>query len=1584
MSGSGDDKEVRVNISAETTSFIGGTKGAVDAARQLTSALTETGAAIRKLDYQNVTASTERARLAIATFGASLKGVNPVWLETGQGAMRLADAMNEAGGSLRKLTPEMLGLGSSTNTMYAAIAKATEAQRAKLLVTKEDTAASARMAAATATAAAAAGISVEQYTAEARAIALTRLAAEEAGAQMHALAGAFASTAGPMRDAEESAHRFVSALNPTPLSMLRTLFNGTAKEVEALRASLVRVTTASEDAAAKFAANIKAIVAQRAAAAEAGAEYNKLAQAFATSGNAAAAAQTTYADFWHELGRTTSTQAQLIAKLSEGAAATHLFGVELKNSEVGSLQFNIGVKNAADSAQFFKEQIDGVQTPLEKLRTLMASSADATHLFGLEIATTSKGSLQFNIGVKSAADSAQFFTEQLDGVQSPLEKLRTLMAATTEATHLFGLELATTAKGSLQFNIAIKSAADSAAFFLEQLDGVLTPLQKLKTLMEEASVSTRRFGLDLETTARGSLQFNQGVKSAADSARFFKEQMDGVQSPLEKLRTLMTDAALETHRFGLELATTARGSLQFNQGVKSAAESTAFFEQQLNGVQTPLQKMKTLLGEDIPEGAHKSASGFSNITREIIVMGHEALTGRFSRIPASLLVLMEYSGGVQTKLVELGTAFIAMSGIALTAVGVVAAAVVALGATIARTIEAVNALRRVGNEAVLLGQNVASARSEAAALNTQLQGIGVGQTEALKVAAGLQTLTGATAEQKSQLADLATGMALALGITPEQATEKLVAALDKGGAGVKSLMDEYHLWDVQNGLVQRSQVKLATDTHDSAALMSTTIAALNARFPEYLANLKKVRETKAPDFQFESGPAQAMALPDAPQRAEDPKTEQQRNETIAHTGEKNRQLVLTKDLEAAQAQLASASTAAQRDLANESIRATTVLIEEEKRRGDDTLAQKQEAQLAALIEKRAQAGGEARKLAEDEKTIRVQFWEQEAAKADQTEAAITREKTNASHARTGLLQSEARDAGTYSQQIARNATAAGEAALVAADHQHKSTQAMQEAATSAEYQVYLKASQDMTRVGVAADTERADFAARASRLHMSLLKEDATASAQAAKQELDTWLAMMHEKENAAHDDFTKVSAIQQQIVDRLRSMGAAQEAELSRQDTIRRAHATQQAEIANASLAKERAADTAELGQVKANLDEQVTQNAISKGQELAALRAYAQMQYTTELQAQQAYIDTLSNQPKALQSALDTMTEMKARFAEKDAQYNAQIAANQKASWDKATGPVESAITGQIGALLRGTETAGMAVRKMAGDIVSSYATMAAKAALSWAGSQAMQILWTGTAETAKTGAVMAGTATRTALAAGANATENTGLLVKLGHWIAAELGMTSATTANTAVRTAAQTTSDATANAGLLVRLGRWIATELGLTSATEAQSVVRTATQEAADATTLATALAANVGQAESYAAVGATAAGASVAAIPYVGWAMAPGVAAETYASLSGFAALASLATGSYNVPQNMLANLHAGEMVVPETFASGIRGAMGSGGAGGGGGDNNLTYAPHINSGSADMSQTMRQQAAQMKSFMWHATRNGALTLPGR
>jgi hypothetical protein len=75
---------------------------------------------------------------------------------------------------------------------------------------------------------------------------------------------------------------------------------------------------------------------------------------------------------------------------------------------------------------------------------------------------------------------------------------------------------------------------------------------------------------------------------------------------------------------------------------------------------------------------------------------------------------------------------------------------------------------------------------------------------------------------------------------------------------------------------------------------------------------------------------------------------------------------------------------------------------------------------------------------------------------------------------------------------------------------------------------------------------------------------------------------------------------------------------------------------------------------------------------------------------------------------------------------------------------------------------------------------------------------------------------------------------------------------------------------------------------------------------------------------SSAASGAAAAGASVAAIPLVGWSMVEAVSMATYGILSAYqAGIKQLDVGTWNVLTGMPAYLHPGEIVMP-AFESGM------------------------------------------------------------
>lgn len=105
--------------------------------------------------------------------------------------------------------------------------------------------------------------------------------------------------------------------------------------------------------------------------------------------------------------------------------------------------------------------------------------------------------------------------------------------------------------------------------------------------------------------------------------------------------------------------------------------------------------------------------------------------------------------------------------------------------------------------------------------------------------------------------------------------------------------------------------------------------------------------------------------------------------------------------------------------------------------------------------------------------------------------------------------------------------------------------------------------------------------------------------------------------------------------------------------------------------------------------------------------------------------------------------------------------------------------------------------------------------------------------------------------------------------------------------------------------------------------------------------------------------------AAVAQIPVVGPFLAPPAAAAAFAGVMAFDALTALEVGAWEIPKDMPAFLHKGEMVVPQNFASGLRGA--SGGVIGGDTNFHTTYAPTINmAGSPSLKQLLQGSANEL------------------
>lgn len=178
--------------------------------------------------------------------------------------------------------------------------------------------------------------------------------------------------------------------------------------------------------------------------------------------------------------------------------------------------------------------------------------------------------------------------------------------------------------------------------------------------------------------------------------------------------------------------------------------------------------------------------------------------------------------------------------------------------------------------------------------------------------------------------------------------------------------------------------------------------------------------------------------------------------------------------------------------------------------------------------------------------------------------------------------------------------------------------------------------------------------------------------------------------------------------------------------------------------------------------------------------------------------------------------------------------------------------------------------------------------------------------------------------------------------------------------------------TAHGGFLVHMMGETA-KSGATAAGTAARVSTTATGAAASSAIVS---AHNMKEITSHAATAAAAAYHAMAGIPVIGPALGAVAAATTFVAVEAFGALASFDKGTNSLPTDMIAQVHAGERIVP---AADNRELMNL--ARGGGGKSvtmNNHFSPTVNAPQqASLKQMLEDQASDMFAFMRRAHRDG-------
>jgi hypothetical protein len=301
-----------------------------------------------------------------------------------------------------------------------------------------------------------------------------------------------------------------------------------------------------------------------------------------------------------------------------------------------------------------------------------------------------------------------------------------------------------------------------------------------------------------------------------------------------------------------------------------------------------------------------------------------------------------------------------------------------------------------------------------------------------------------------------------------------------------------------------------------------------------------------------------------------------------------------------------------------------------------------------------------------------------------------------------------------------------------------------------------------------------------------------------------------------------------------------------------------------------------------KSVLESEVSTNAQASAQKFAALRELVNQEYALDQEALQNELAGLEDQPAAYNRVYNEIRELKAKngqdLAALDKQYQAEargLVTQQVSAWKSAVGEITNAEGSFIGDMLGKRKSLAQSLEQISLQMVGQEITNDAKAFT-------QRILL------------------HQSFSATDKALDQGGYLWKLifnregqQNDAATEAAKTSAAIAGNAARTSAMATAAAASRA---------------MTATLGPQEVMS----------------AAAIAFANTYA---------SVSAIPYVGWAIAPAAAAGAEATVAAQAGLASFDVGTAYVPRDMPAYIHQGEAVLPKPMAQSFRdGTLGQGG----------------------------------------------------
>jgi hypothetical protein len=443
----------------------------------------------------------------------------------------------------------------------------------------------------------------------------------------------------------------------------------------------------------------------------------------------------------------------------------------------------------------------------------------------------------------------------------------------------------------------------------------------------------------------------------------------------------------------------------------------------------------------------------------------------------------------------------------------------------------------------------------------------------------------------------------------------------------------------------------------------------------------------------------------------------------------------------------------------------------------------------------------------------------------------------------------------------------------------------------------------------------------------SLDEQTLTSSTASANQGTREQIAALDAQEAAARGNAGEIEQIEQQKLQVLAAAygenSAQYQEELARQTEMTKQAAAQQTASMKTELAAQVQLDRNAADEYRSGLQAQVSAGTITREEMLEEYKNFIEQQNDAQLQSVDTLISSLSQGTAAYNAALKERAALYAQFQKTSDALDAQITAAATISANKQSA-VYSQVFSQIGNTARAQLNQVILLNETFGQAAEKvYGSVLTS--------------FVGMAET------------------------------MLARWTATMVAQTVLTQTNMAQQVAAQQAAGSSGWGAILQAMLRYV----GLQSATNSQTLAQTAVT--------------SLGQVHAASGVAAANAYASTAAIPMVGPELAPAAAATAMAAVDAYAGAASLAVGAWNLPKDMPANLHAGEMVVPSNFASGLRNSMSLGGVPS---TTNISYSPTVSATgglqASDVQSMLNSQKAEMVVYFQNMFRNGNLMLPGR